>query len=93
MMKTDTAYQYIRLLRTQMLNSELLLVALNCALDKGKAKFKPLIERYALLHNMNPFDVRDFSLNSLFEPEAFGVTELDREEAFAELSAAEQAAQ
>lgn len=76
--KDDPAYQYIRLLRAQMSDSELVLVALNCAFGPGHEKFKPLIERYALLHNMNPSDRTLFGLDDKFEPEAFGITDQDR---------------
>lgn len=78
MEKTDPAYQYVRLLRAQMSDSELLLVALNCAYSEGREKFKPLVERYALLHNMNPNHISIFGLGDLFEPTAFGVLSADR---------------
>lgn len=78
MTKADPAYQYVRLLRAQMSDSELVLVALNCAFGPGHEKFKPLVERYALLHNMNPSDRSLFGLDDLFEPTAFGITPEDR---------------
>lgn len=78
MTKDDPAYQYIRLLRAQMSDSELVLVALNCAFGPGHEKFKPLVERYALLHNMHPSDRALFELDALFEPSAFGITLEDR---------------
>jgi hypothetical protein len=70
---SDPAYQYVRLLRAQMSDSELLLIALNCAYAEGREKFKPLVERYALLHNMRSEDIEDFGLEALFEASAFGV--------------------
>ncbi len=78
MTKSDPAYQYVRLLRAQMSDAELVLVALNCAFGPGHEKFKPLVERYALLHNMDPQDRHLFKLDDLFEPEAFGLTAEDR---------------
>lgn len=78
MHKNDPAYQYVRLLRAQMADSELLLVALNCAYGEGREKFKPLVERYALLHNMNPDDIRSFALRDLFEATAFGLLPADQ---------------
>ena len=76
--KADPAYQYVRLLRAQMSDSELVLIALNCAFGPGHEKFKPLVERYALLHNINPSDRALFGLDELFEPYAFGITPEDR---------------
>lgn len=78
MNKDDPAYQQVRLLRAQMSDSELVLVALNCAFGPGHEKFKPLVERFALLHNMNPSDRTLFGLDDLFEPTAFGITAQDR---------------
>lgn len=85
MTKDDPAYQYVRLLRAQMSNEELLLLALNCAFGRGKEKFKPLVERYALLHNMSPNDVAAFRLNDVFETEAFGLGPSDRTEVLSEV--------
>lgn len=78
MVKSDPAYQYIRLLRAQMSDSELVLIALNCAFGPGHDKFKPLVERYALLHNMSRADIALFGLTDLFEREAFGLELKDR---------------
>lgn len=54
-----------------MSNSELVLLALNCAYGEGLKKFKPLVERYALLHNIDPADRIRFALDSHFKPRAF----------------------
>ena len=78
MTKDDPAYQNVRLLRAQMSDAELVLVALNCAFGAGHDKFKPLVERYALLHNMNRADIELFELVELFAPEAFGLELKDR---------------
>lgn len=78
MVKSDLAYQYLRLLRAQISNAELLLIALNCVHGEGRAKFKPLVERYALLHNMLPDDIAAFRLTTLFADTAFGLTPEDR---------------
>lgn len=78
MTKEDPAYKYVRLLRAQLSDSEQLLIALNCAFGEGHEKFKPLVERFALLHNIN-FVIREsFGLDSLLEPAAFGLTPEDR---------------
>lgn len=78
MVKVDPAYQYVRLLRAQLSDSELVIIALNCAYGAGYEKFKPLVERYAILHNMNSDDRVTFALSDLFAPSAFGLEEEDR---------------
>lgn len=45
-------YDYIKILRAQLSNSELVLLSLN-ALSENGLKFKPLIEKYKLLKNIN----------------------------------------
>ena len=78
MTKSDPAYQYLRLLRAQLSDSELAIIGLNCAYGEGHEKFKPLVERYALLHNINPRLRDEFQLDPLFEPSAFGLLPEDR---------------
>ncbi len=80
--KSDPAYQQVRFLRAQMSNSELLLVALNCLLGEGREKFKSLVERYALLHNLDPNLTRSMRLTELFERSAFGLEPDDRKAHF-----------
>ncbi|CAM3346181.1 putative phage abortive infection protein [Empedobacter stercoris] len=46
------SYDYIKILRAQLSNSELVLLSLN-ALSKNGEKFKPLVEKYQLLKNIN----------------------------------------
>lgn len=70
--KTDIAYEYVRLLRSQLSNDELLIIALN-SLTKDGAGAKPFVERYALLHNMDDSDVAAFKLKQSFAKEAFGL--------------------
>lgn len=48
----DTRKSYIKLLRAQLSSHELLLLFYNCLSNAGVFKFKPLIERYALLEHM-----------------------------------------
>ncbi len=46
---------YSNLLRAQLSNHELLLLAVNCISNHGNEKFKPLIEKYSFLSNLeNP---------------------------------------
>jgi hypothetical protein len=48
----DIRKSYIKLLRAQLSSHELLLLFYNCLSTVGARKFKPLIERYALLEHM-----------------------------------------
>lgn len=47
-------YFYIRLIRSMLSESEIILLGLNCEFGEGRDKFRPLLEEYALLHNMSP---------------------------------------
>ncbi|EIZ78247.1 hypothetical protein WSK_3129 [Novosphingobium sp. Rr 2-17] len=77
--KDSEAYRSIRLLRAQMSDAELLFIALNCIAGKGFGKFRPLVEKYALLHNL-PYEDRElFDLKRFYELTAFGLTAEDRE--------------
>lgn len=50
----DDKYSYLCLLRAQLTKEELSILFYNCLSDYGKEKFKPLVERYALLQNIRP---------------------------------------
>lgn len=76
--KSDSAYQNVRLLRATMSNSEILLIALNCAYGAGYENFKPLIEKCAILHNISHLDIDAYGLREIFAPRAFGVEPQDR---------------
>jgi len=71
--KANPAYPYVRLLRAQVSDSELLLIALNCVVGEGHAKFKAMVEGYALLHNMSDEHIELFQLRDSFEAKAFGL--------------------
>lgn len=71
--KVNPAYPYVRLLRAQLSESELVLIALNCLEGEGHAKFKPLVEDYGLLHNMAAEDIDLFGLRGRFNATAFGL--------------------
>lgn len=45
---------YMNILRAQLSSSELTLLFYNCLSDCGSEKFKPLVEKYGLLENMDP---------------------------------------
>jgi hypothetical protein len=65
------AYKYVRLLRAQLSHAELVLIALNCAHGEGVDKFARWVERYSLLHNIDPSDRKTFELDQYFAPKAF----------------------
>ena len=71
--KANPAYPYVRLLRAQLSESELVLIALNCLEGEGHAKFKALVEGYGLLHNMESADIDLFGLRGRFDAKAFGL--------------------
>lgn len=64
-------YFYVRLLRAMLSEPELVLLALNCAYGEGRDKFKELVERYSLLHNLSAGAINKFSLTQLYEASAF----------------------
>lgn len=65
-------YFYIKLVRATLSEPELVVLALNGVYhEEGRAYFKPLIERYALLNNLSESARADFDLYNLYEPEAF----------------------
>lgn len=77
--KESLGYQLIRLLRAQMTDAELILIALNCVVGSGYGKFRPLVERYALLHNLPEKQIELFRLGEFFKASAFGLSKEDRD--------------
>lgn len=63
---------YARIFRASLSNSEILLIGANAAVGGGAEKFKPLIEKYALLHNISATDARNYDLLPAFRKGAFG---------------------
>lgn len=66
-------YFYITLLRAHLSESELVLLALNCVYGEGCEKFKPLVEKYAMLHNISQASINKWNLFPDFEYTAFGL--------------------
>lgn len=62
---------YARLLRAQLSSNELKLLFCNGLGEYGKEKFKPLIERYALLKHFR-YDKALMDLKDQYDPSAFG---------------------
>lgn len=67
----DNKYFYVRLLRALLSESELVLLAVNCAHGDGREKFKRLLEKYAFLHNVSPGAKREWGLDAEYEDGAF----------------------
>lgn len=63
---------YTNLIRAQLSNQETLLLFYNCSSGAGLEKFKPLVERYALLKNMPRDQLLSSAHLNWFEPGAFG---------------------
>jgi len=61
---------YTNLLRAQLSSPELLLLFYNCLSEYGNSKFKPLVEKYALLENM-PDDIIDERHKKFYKEGAF----------------------
>lgn len=71
-------YTYVRIVRAQLSSGELALLLLNCNTDLGQ-KFKPLVEKYAILKH-TPSSFKGFSpelvseIKATYSPSAFGIT-------------------
>lgn len=63
---------YIRIFRATLSNPELILIGLNCCYGGGRVKFKPLIEKYAVLHNVSAREAIKFKLHEHLGEGAFG---------------------
>ena len=62
---------YVRLLRATLSDAEIVLIALNC-MHGGGAKLKPLVEKYAILHNVSLSSARTWHIIGPFDGGAFG---------------------
>jgi hypothetical protein len=80
MTKDDPSYSYIQLLRAQLSDSEMQLMAFNALYGAGNPKLKLYIERYALFNNMPEVDIIEFELPRVFNHAAFGLLPSDRPE-------------
>ena len=64
--------RYCKFVRAQLSSFELSLLFYNCLSSYGRDNFKPLVEQYALLQNMNHERVLDKAHRRLYEKSAFG---------------------
>jgi hypothetical protein len=65
---------YTNIIRAQLSDQELALLFYNCLSMYGSQKFKPLVEKYALLKNMPPQTLINPEHRNLYSPTAFGYT-------------------
>lgn len=63
---------YVRLLRATLSNAEMVLIGLNCMYGAGRSKLKPLLEKYAVLHNISASEAQAWFITSDFAQSAFG---------------------
>lgn len=64
-------YSYIRLLRAQLSNAEVELIALNSAYGAGDPRMKVYVEHFALIHSLPEDTIERLRLRSLFASSAF----------------------
>jgi len=68
----ENKQKYMSILRAKLSSNELLLLFYNCIHMVGSEKFKPLIEKYALLENMDYELLLSIDHLVLYKPSAFG---------------------
>lgn len=66
--------QYISIARSQISNSEQILLFYNCLHKNGEEKFKPFVENYALLHNLNIEELPSIYYKDFFKDSAYNYT-------------------
>lgn len=68
----DNKSFYAKILRAQLSDAEVAILFYNGLGKHGVQKFKPLIEKYSLLKNVNDKDIVDQNLKAKYEASAFG---------------------
>lgn len=71
--RKNGSYPYVRLLRAQLSDDDLVLIALNALHDPDGAQFKVLLDRYGLLDNMREDDRTLLKLKAAFTGDEFGL--------------------
>lgn len=69
--EVSNKYFYVRLVRAMLSEAELLLLALNCEYGEGREKFKELVEKYSLLHNISAESRVSWKLDDFYSETAF----------------------
>lgn len=65
---------YANLLRAQLSSDELALLFYNCLSHIGNEKFKPLLEKYAVLEHLPPYGCITSDDAKLYHPSVFGTS-------------------
>lgn len=68
----DDKMKYIRIFRSLLSNTEMVMIGLNCCYGEGHAKLRPLVEKYALLHNISAERAKEFGIVTAIGKAAFG---------------------
>jgi len=69
-------YEYVAMIRAQLSRYELVWIYYNCLSSYGREKFKPLIERFAILKNLrDELLIKGFITDIAYSPTAFGCAE------------------
>lgn len=69
--RPDDAYFYARIVRATLSESELIILAMNCAHGEGRDNFTSIVESFALLHNLSEDARSEFAINPHFDKSAF----------------------
>lgn len=67
----DERYEYACIVRSQLSDYELVMLFYNCLTANGKAKFKPLIERYSIFNNLRIELLADIEHKKLYDETAY----------------------
>jgi hypothetical protein len=74
---TQDKYFYVRLLRSMLSESEIILLGINCEFGEGREKFLPLVEKYSMLHNISDTGRRKWFGDTAIKNLAFEPPETD----------------
>ncbi|WP_165799230.1 putative phage abortive infection protein [Caulobacter zeae] len=65
------AYRYARILRAQLSESELAMIAFTCAYGDGRGRFADFAREFAFFHNLSAKTIKDFGLREALGDAAF----------------------
>ena len=67
----DERYDYVCIVRSQLSDYELVMLFYNCLTANGKAKFKPLIEKYSIFNNLRDDLLADIEHKNEYTEKAY----------------------
>lgn len=67
----DERYDYVCIVRSQLSDYELVMLFYNCLTANGKAKFKPLIEKYSIFNNLRDDILADIEHKNEYTEKAY----------------------